>query len=424
MIERPAAFAAALQRVLVAIATARQARPPDPPRARDRAAPGAPSTSTLRDGRRLAYSRVGPPDGVLVLYLHGAIGSPQAAGPELEAVVGELGIRYVMVSRPGFGGSDAAARPDAAPVRRRRRAARRHARPRALRRRRRVGGRPLRAGVRARAARARRASRRRELHGRRAAARRAACRRRRAWACAAAPAAARLRPRRRRARAGSPAASRRSLARVMYAGRRQADRRLLDASDARELAAGRFLAATRGGVGGMIDDYVLCSRPWGFEPAASARAFSCGTACRTRSSRSTGDRARRLDAARRRAVHPEEGHFFYRRRMREILGALVAAGSPAGTRSTRSVDQPNPRAPSPPGQRVVVLAKAVARAAATSEPATIGRRPRRTRARRIAGTSSHAVLTQDGPRQVRKRSQPGLNDGSSMLTDGIPTGAR
>jgi pimeloyl-ACP methyl ester carboxylesterase len=61
---------------------------------------------SLRDGRRLAYRCAGPPDGMLVLYLHGAIGSPQTVCPELEAVVAELGVRYVMVSRPGFGGSD------------------------------------------------------------------------------------------------------------------------------------------------------------------------------------------------------------------------------------------------------------------------------------------------------------------------------
>lgn len=57
--------------------------------------------AALHDGRRLSYRSVGPADGVLVLYLHGAIGSPQRVDPELGAVTGELGIRYVMVSRPG-----------------------------------------------------------------------------------------------------------------------------------------------------------------------------------------------------------------------------------------------------------------------------------------------------------------------------------
>ena len=43
-----------------------------------------------------------------MVYLHGAIGSPQSACPQLEAIVEELGLRYVLVSRPGFGDSDPA----------------------------------------------------------------------------------------------------------------------------------------------------------------------------------------------------------------------------------------------------------------------------------------------------------------------------
>ena len=64
--------------------------------------------ASLLDGRRLGYLAVGPPDGLLVLYLHGAIGSPQEVDGDLLAVTNDLGIRYVMVSRPGFGGSDRA----------------------------------------------------------------------------------------------------------------------------------------------------------------------------------------------------------------------------------------------------------------------------------------------------------------------------
>jgi hypothetical protein len=33
------------------------------------------------------------------------------------------------------------------------------------------------------------------------------------------------------------------------------------------------------------------------------------------------------------------------------------------------------------------------------------------------------MLTQLGPRQQRKRSKPARNEGSSIETDGIPTGA-
>ena len=133
------------------------------------------------------------------------------------------------------------------------------------------------------------------------------------------------------------------LARVMYAGAARGDRRLLDAPDARELAAHRFLAATRGGVAGMIDDYVLCTRPWGFEPAAVETAVQLWHGMRD--SLVPVDQAIGLAAALPRvqaALHPDEGHFFYRRRLREILGEVVS-----GTRSMSSVDQPNPRAPSP-----------------------------------------------------------------------------
>ena len=62
----------------------------------------------LPDGRRLGYLSVGPEDGALVVYLHGAIGTPQGASADLLAVTAALGVRYVMVGRPGFGASDPA----------------------------------------------------------------------------------------------------------------------------------------------------------------------------------------------------------------------------------------------------------------------------------------------------------------------------
>src|SRR5262245_49268050 len=59
----------------------------------------------LSDGRRLSYSAAGHPGGSPVLYFHGAIGSPPA-DRELEAAIERHGIRYLMVDRPGFHGSD------------------------------------------------------------------------------------------------------------------------------------------------------------------------------------------------------------------------------------------------------------------------------------------------------------------------------
>jgi pimeloyl-ACP methyl ester carboxylesterase len=62
----------------------------------------------LPDGRRLSYGQTGPRCGRPVFYCHGAIGTPLGRAAGLEAAVTELGVRYIAVSRPGIGGSDAA----------------------------------------------------------------------------------------------------------------------------------------------------------------------------------------------------------------------------------------------------------------------------------------------------------------------------
>ena len=68
--------------------------------------PAPAATIRVRDGCRLAYRATGPAVGFPVVYLHGAIGSPRWRTPHLDALVARLGIRYVVVDRPGFGGSD------------------------------------------------------------------------------------------------------------------------------------------------------------------------------------------------------------------------------------------------------------------------------------------------------------------------------
>jgi pimeloyl-ACP methyl ester carboxylesterase len=65
-----------------------------------------PSAVRLRDGRRLTYHALGDPGGFPVLYMHGAIGSPRWRSPALDAAVASLRLRYHVVNRPGFGGSD------------------------------------------------------------------------------------------------------------------------------------------------------------------------------------------------------------------------------------------------------------------------------------------------------------------------------
>jgi pimeloyl-ACP methyl ester carboxylesterase len=59
----------------------------------------------LADGRRIAVSELGSRDGLPVLYLHGAIGTPLRPTPELLATVERLKLRWLAVQRPGFGGS-------------------------------------------------------------------------------------------------------------------------------------------------------------------------------------------------------------------------------------------------------------------------------------------------------------------------------
>ena len=60
----------------------------------------------LADGRVLTYSAIGPADGVPVIYLHGAIGAPPLADSSLDEALARSHVRYLMVDRPGFGGSD------------------------------------------------------------------------------------------------------------------------------------------------------------------------------------------------------------------------------------------------------------------------------------------------------------------------------
>lgn len=284
------------------------------------------SLAPLRDGRRIAYLSCGPADGLLVLYLHGAIGSPQRICPELEAAVDELGVRYVVVSRPGFGDSDplpertlvgfAADAADLADELG-------HERfavvgvsaggPYALACAHELPDRviaaavvssmsctpvnpapglslPLRAGLRAV--------------------------RRRPRACTAAG----------NTVLGVARAHPRLVEGVMRRGAPPADRRLLAASEARELATTRFLAAARAGVGGMIDDYLLCAGGWGFQLQNIRRPVQLWHG--VQDPLVPVDEALHMAAALphvQTALDPDEGHFFYGRRMREILGDLVTA---------------------------------------------------------------------------------------------------
>ena len=67
---------------------------------------GTTGVAILHDGRRITFAAVGPDDGFPIVYCHGVIGSPRWRTPELDALTQRLGIRYLLVNRPGFGGSD------------------------------------------------------------------------------------------------------------------------------------------------------------------------------------------------------------------------------------------------------------------------------------------------------------------------------
>jgi pimeloyl-ACP methyl ester carboxylesterase len=247
----------------------------------------------LRDGRRLGYAEAAPARGEPVFYLHGAIGTPCRRSPELDATLGELGIRYLMVSRPGYGVSDPlpgrSLLQHAADVEE-------LADALGLERFSVVGvstGAPY------------------------------------ALACAHA-----LPDRVRATAAVSSLSPLRTLALHGVPARLRAARALPEhASRASTKAGGTavlsFLAAARGGVGKMIHDYRLCTLPWGFEPAAIPGEVHVWHGMRDQLV--PVDHALALAASiprSRISLDPDDGHFFFRRRLREILGGLTeAAGS-------------------------------------------------------------------------------------------------
>jgi pimeloyl-ACP methyl ester carboxylesterase len=62
----------------------------------------------LSDGRRLAFTATGPLGGRPVVVLHGGVGVPLRPCAELEPALTALDARWIAVSRPGFSGSDPA----------------------------------------------------------------------------------------------------------------------------------------------------------------------------------------------------------------------------------------------------------------------------------------------------------------------------
>lgn len=282
-------------------------------------------TVHVPSGRRVAFAWCGRPQGRPVFYLHGAIGSPLRCSPELREAVDALDLRLICPQRAGFGSSephpartllDTADDVEAVADR--------------------LGlGRFGVIGVSAGGPYA------------------IACAHRfpdRLLAAAAvsslspmaSPATAPGLPARvrvpLRAIAAAPRAATRAgdlaaglvarhpglLRRTMAIGAPPADKENLADGTTGGAAVDAFLDATRHGVGGLIDDHLVTTRPWGLQLADVAGEVHVWHGMHDQYV--PVEHALQLAAALprcRTSLDPEEGHFFFRRRVREILQAVT-----------------------------------------------------------------------------------------------------
>jgi pimeloyl-ACP methyl ester carboxylesterase len=286
----------------------------------------------LAGGRRLAYTETGPADGYPVLYCPGAIGTPLAASCELESIARDLGIRHLALSRPGTGGSDRAlartmlgfaadvraladalelARLDLVGVS--------------------AGGPYALAIAHQLPERVRRVALCSSLSP--------------AWAprhTLGMPRRIRLALRLLTAVPGGCAvlgdwlvpviARHPALLSCVIAAHAAPEERARMADPAeRAAASASFLAAAEGGVRGMIEDFLVYSGEWGFDVGEVGTAVQLWHGCR--------DPLVPVEHALQLAIElpdcrvfldPDEGHHFFRSRLRAILTGLIGAGSDAG----------------------------------------------------------------------------------------------
>ena len=280
---------------------------------------------SLRDGRRLVFSLAGRRDGIPVVYCHGAIGTPLETSVDLDSITSELGVHHIAICRPGIGGSDPAPGRDllsfADDVRE-------LADALALERFRIVGvsaGGPYALAIAQR------------LRHRVIAA---------AICSSLSPLSAPHRTPGMCRRIQLPLALvarapglcealgelalpfiRRHphlLSRVIAAHAAPEERRLLHTAGERTAASTSFLTAAGQGVGGMIEDYLVYARPWGFDPREVTTEIQLWHGAR--------DPLVPLEHALQLAVTlprsqlfvaADEGHPFFRCRLRRILAALL-----------------------------------------------------------------------------------------------------
>lgn len=292
--------------------------------------PTLPRSVRLADGRRLSLTECGPAAGTPVVYLHGAIGAPLLCTGPLAEAIDELGIRLLLPQRPGFGASDPCPGrtlldfaadleqvADALGLERFAVVGVSAGGPYAVACARRLPGRvPVAAAVSSLSP-----------------------------SCAPAevpgvPARLRVPLRaiaafpRLTARLGDVGirlVARRPdlLLRAMTAGAPPADRSHLADDATSRAAVDALLAATAGGVASLVQDHLVTSRPWGFDLGDVTGEVhvwhGMGDAF------VPADHALQLVAGLPRCrafLDPGEGHFFFRRRVRDILATLVAPDRP------------------------------------------------------------------------------------------------
>jgi pimeloyl-ACP methyl ester carboxylesterase len=302
---------------------------------------------SLRDGRRLVFSLAGPGDGVPVVYCHGAMGTALQTSVDLESITDELGIRHVAICRPGIGGSDPAPGRDllgfaedvrelvdALSIDRFRIVGVSAGGPYALAISHRLPQRVAAAAICSSLSPLAPPHRTPGM-----------CRRIRLPLAVVAHA-----PGFCEAMGGLalPFIRRHPglLSRVIAAHAAPEERRLLDTAGERAAASTSFLTAAGQGVGGMIEDYLVYARPWGFDPREITSEIHLWHGAR--------DPLVPLEHALQLAVTlprsqlfvaADEGHHFFRRRLRRILAALVGreldeTGEPVPVPVRRSAVKP------------------------------------------------------------------------------------
>ena len=294
----------------------------DPSKRRDRL--------VLRDGRSLSFGDVGPVGGWPVIYCHGAIGTPVEATIDLQRIVEAAGVRYIAPDRPGIGGSDpypgrtildfaddVAALADQLELERFSVLGVSAGGPYALAIAQQLGARVDRVALCS------------ALSPFCTPHRAPGLRRRIGLPLAALAAAPELA--RKTGNAVLPLVNRhpRLVTAVISAHAAPSERVRLTGPGERHAASTSFLDAARGGVGGLIEDFLTYADGWGFDP--------CGVSAEVQLWHGARDplvpveHALQLAAALRNCrifIDPDEGHHFFRASLEQILRTLVQGAAP------------------------------------------------------------------------------------------------